>query len=135
MRDLVKIQDDYQHLVEQVDATFVEKVTASKLILIEGYWEVGKLIKEFGGNTTSLLQDLAVDTGRSERMLWYAYEIYNTYPDLNTLPEGKNISLNKLITKYLTKPKEEEHTEEYTTCPTCLGKGKIKYEIPQRNNN
>ena len=97
-------------------------------MLVEGYWNVGKLLREYNYNTKSL-QDLAVDVGISERTLWYALQTYDKYkssvpdlsrnldvgertiyraiqaydefPKIDMLPEGKNITWNKLITKYL----------------------------------
>lgn len=102
---------EYQHLVEEIKATIKEAVFTSRWALVEGYWNVGKLIREeFTGNDlTKQLQGLAVEVGTSERTLFYALQTYDKYPKIDALPEGKNISWNKLITKYL--PQSAEVTE------------------------
>jgi len=53
------------------------------------------------------VQDLAQNLGQSERTLYYALQAYDKYPKLDKLPEGKNITWNKLITKYLPAPKTD----------------------------
>lgn len=68
---------------------------------MEGYWLLGKRIRGEENDITKLLQGLAVNIGVSERTLWYALQAYDKYPDLHQIPEGKNITWNKLITKYL----------------------------------
>jgi hypothetical protein len=114
----------YQLLVEEIKATITESVFYSRWALIEGYWTVGKLIREtFGkGELTKLLTDLAVDTGISDRTLWRALAAYDKYPDINKIPEGKNITWNKLITKYLPDKKEEKKECDHiwvTKCKKC----------------
>jgi hypothetical protein len=119
MNNLIVRDDNYNLLVEQIRATITESVHSSRWILVEGYWGVGKLIKEdFKEDTTELLQGLAVDVGVSERTLWYSKRLYEKYPDINLLPEGKNITWNKLITKYLV-DNPKEYTPPQITCPNC----------------
>ncbi len=103
-------QEWYRALVEEIKATITEAVHNSRWMLVEGYWNVGKLIREkFTGNQlTKQLQALGVDVGVSQTTLWYALQTYDKYPDINKLPEGKNISWNKLITKYLPATPEIE---------------------------
>jgi len=114
-----KSNEEYNLLVDEIKSTITESVFNSRQELIKGHWTIGKLIREFsGGEVTNLLQDLAGDVGISERLLWYSLKCYDTYPDLNNLPEGKNISWNKLITKYLSEPKERK---EIHKCPICGG--------------
>jgi site-specific DNA-methyltransferase (adenine-specific) len=109
-------QEWYSQLVDELKATLTEAIFTSRFALVEGYWISGKLIREAWRehyenedptNVTQLLQSLAVDISRSYRTLWYALESYDTYPEMGLLPEGKNISWTKLITKYLTDPREE----------------------------
>jgi hypothetical protein len=113
----------YQILVDDVVSAFKEKLYNSRSELIEGHWMVGQLIREYPEEaTTKFLQDLAVDTGISERTFWYALKLFDTYPDLQKLPEGKNISWNKLVTKYLTEPQKEEFKvvdQNLIKCPNC----------------
>ena len=109
-------QEWYQLLVEEIKATLTEAIFTFRFALVEGYWLSGKLIREAWKehyededpvNVTQLLQVLAVSVSKSYRTLWYALESYDKYPEIGQLPEGKNISWNKLITKYLTEPKEK----------------------------
>ena len=108
MNEIITKDEHYIYLVEQIKATVNQAVTNSRWFLIEGYWNVGKLIREeFAKNITDGLRGLAVDVGIGERTLWYALQFYDTYPDINTLPEGNNISWTKIITKYLSKTKDK----------------------------
>ena len=103
--------NEYDSLLEEISAIIDKAVFNSRSELIEGYWEVGQTIRQFKkGQVTELLQDLALDLGKSERTLWYAVQFYDKFPNLNmieTLEEGKNLSWNRLITKYLTTPESE----------------------------
>ena len=121
MNELIK-DEHYQLLVEQIRVTITEAVHNSRWALIEGYWNVGKLIREnfTGDNLTKRLQGLAVDVGTSQRTLWYALQFYDKYPSLDQVPEGKNISWNKLITKYLPETtRETQEYENWVECPNC----------------
>ena len=112
--------DWYLPLVENIHDTIKMAVIESRIRLVEGYWNAGKLIRTASdkGNVTDLLHALAVDTGISERELWYALKAYDTYPEFGKIPDGNNVSWHKLKTQYLTTPtdKPEEHL---ITCPNC----------------
>src|SRR3990167_8924579 len=102
----------YEALLEDLRATIIEAEFNSRWALVEGHSIMGKLITEASLEQnlpiTKLLQNLAVDSGISERKLWYSVQLYKKYPDLGKIPEGKNISMNKLITQYLPEPKKEK---------------------------
>jgi len=108
------IQEEwYVALIEEGKAIITEAVFSSRWALVEGYWNLGKRIREeenlkrediYG---QKILQGLAESIGISGRSLYYALQTYDKYPDIQTIPEGKNITWNKLITKYLPKPKNE----------------------------
>jgi len=121
MNDLVIKDEKYRALVDEIRSTITEAVTTSRWALVEGYWIIGRLIREyFVIEVTKQLQGLAVDVGMSERILWYALQFYDKYPDLNKVPEGKSITWNKIITKYLPTSKEESTIREYwIKCPNC----------------
>ena len=59
-----------------------------------------------------ILQGLAESISTSERTIYYALQLFDKYPILDALPEGKNITWKKLITKYLPAPKEEPNILE-----------------------
>jgi hypothetical protein len=120
------IIDDYDSLKEDIDSIITEAVFNSREDLIKGYWEVGQRIRVFTkGNVTKLLQDLALDINKSERTLWYAVQFYDKYPEyhkINELEEGKNLSWNRIIKKYITTPKEEPmecHHNPIVICKIC----------------
>lgn len=93
----------YNSLASEIKTIITEHVFMSRWTLIEGYWSVGKLIRENNeDDVTDLLQRLAVDLDLSERTLWYAVKCFDKFPDINQIPEGKNISWTKIINKYLT---------------------------------
>lgn len=112
--DIHTLQNEewYKLLVEDCRATITECVTTSRWILVEGYWGVGQRIREdenvkkYGKGSAEFLASLANNIGISTRTLYYALQAYDKYPDIQGLPEGKNISWNKLITKYLPEPKK-----------------------------
>lgn len=113
MNKLVKvdftISDDF---VEDIKALIVEGEFNARWVLIETYHEVGrKILEECEVNeypVSKFTEGLSVKIGRNERTLWHAIKFYKKYPDINKLPEGKNISWNKIVTKYLTAKNEKE---------------------------
>jgi N6-adenosine-specific RNA methylase IME4 len=103
-------QNWYQSLVEDCKAIITEAVFNSRWALVEGYHQLGKRIAAdenyqwHAKGNLSYLKDLSNNVGVSERRLYSAVQFYNKYPDLSKVPEGKNISWNKILTKYLPKP-------------------------------
>lgn len=98
-------------LVEDCKAIITEAVFTSRWALVEGYHGLGERIvtdgnfkKSAKGNHSSLT-DLSKKSGIGERDLYRAVAFYNKYPSLDDVPEGKNITWNKIITKYLPEPK------------------------------
>jgi hypothetical protein len=109
----VIVQDGwFTSLVDDCRAIMTEAVFASRWALIEGYHQLGERIVTDSNyqryaRDRRYVQELADTLGVSPRTVYYAIAFYVQYPSLNTVPEGKNISWNKLITKYLTAPKDE----------------------------
>ena len=106
MNDLIT-QEWYQALVDECKAIITEAVHNSRWDLIEGYWNLGKRIREENNlkrediYRKKILSDLSKSIEIGERTVYRAIQAYDKYPDINTLPEGKNITWNKLITIYL----------------------------------
>lgn len=96
----------YPALVEDCKAIITEAVFTSRWALVEGYWLLGKRLRQDSDKEpiTKLLQRVAVSLGKSSRTLWDAVQAYDKYPNLNDIPEGKNISWHKLVNKYLPSP-------------------------------
>lgn len=100
--------------VEELKSLLIEAEFNSRWMLIEAYHSAGKMINEVystEGNPLTkeqVVQHIAGKLGKSERTLWYSVKFYEVYPDLNALPEGKNVGWNQVVKKYLTAPKEED---------------------------
>lgn len=126
--DSAQISEWYEGLVDDCKAIITEAVFISRWALVEGYHQLGERIrtdlhfKEYAKGTKTSVQDLARNIGISERTLYYSMAFYDKYPSLNNVPEGKNISWNKIITKYLPGSKEIKTgltTPQYVECPKC----------------
>lgn len=111
----------FETVAEEIKQIFVEAEFASRWILIEAHHRVGQLILSLPGKLSENTQDLAQETGRSIRLLQYAVKFAQAYKTVDDLPEGKNISWNKVIREHLTTPKEkEEHEHSWVTyCSGC----------------
>ena len=114
---ILETQDWYQSLVDDCKSIITEAVFNSRWALVEGYWLLGERIvtdesfqRHAKGNKSSV-QDLARKCQTSERTFYYAIQFYEKYPSLDTVPEGKNISWNKLLTKYLPDQRNSETPE------------------------
>ena len=118
----IEIREEF---AEECKGLLVEGVHHSRWILIQTYHQLGEMIRKESGKTpiSDFTASLAETLGRSERIFWYAVKLYDCYPDINTIPEGKNISMYKLIKNYLTDGKSEP--PEHEVCPTCKGRGWI----------
>ncbi len=109
----IQTQEWYKELVDECKAIITEAVFTSRYALVEGNWQLGQRIRndskfqEYAKGNKSSVQDLARNIGTSERTVYYALQLFDKYPDINKLPEGKNVSMNKLITKYLPEQKIE----------------------------
>ena len=103
----------YQSLVDDCRATLTESLFNSRWELLAGYHAVGKRIvtdenyQKFSKGNRTLCNDIANNLGVSERTMYYIIKFYETYPDLNTLPDGKNVSWYKVTNQLLPGTKEE----------------------------
>lgn len=106
----------YQALIEDCQAIITEAVFTSRWTLIEGYHKLGKRIledyKEFKkiGITKEkeIRSHVTKDLKQSDRTIRRAIQFVRKYPNLSTLPEGKNISWRKICNKYLPQPALEK---------------------------
>ncbi len=122
--------------MDDCQTIMTEAVYQSRWALIEGYHQLGKRILEEHDNFErakvygeKIVQGLAESLNMSSRILWYAIQFVKKYPDLNNVPEGKNITWNKIITNYLTTQKEpDQPVQDYTPrCPQCG----LEYKCPK----
>ena len=117
----------YQNLVDDCKTIITEAIFNSRWALVEGYHQLGMRIRndlhfvEYAKGNKTAVQDLARNIKISERTIYYAMAFYDKYPSLDKVPEGKNISWNKLITNYLPEKKVDKYYEyEYwVKCPEC----------------
>lgn len=126
-------QEWYTSLIDECRAIITEAIFTSRWALVEGYWTLGQRIREDSqlkkwsqNEAGAVLQGLAKDLDISTRTIHYALQAYDKYPDITQLPEGKNISWNKLITTYLPEPKDNLHKDR----PIPQGEFNVIYADP-----
>jgi len=93
---------DYESFKEELSAMFVEGEFTSRWSLIESRHEIGKLLDGVDVSMRQIGRDIGVDYN----LLGLCRKLYRMFPDLNTIPEGKNISWNMLRKNYLINSKE-----------------------------
>ena len=122
-------------LIEEIQQAFTEGEFNSRWALIEAYQHVGTLLLSVDTDRTKLLHEVSNKIDRSVRTLWYCIKFAEMFPDLQKLPEGKNVSMRKIINNYLTDSKQEEclHSDKeiisFEKCKQCgqhLGKVDIQ---------
>ena len=130
----ITTQKWYSVLVDDCQSIITEAVYISRWALVESYHNLGKRILEEHDNCErakiygeKIVKDLAKSLNMSSRIIWYAMQFVQKYPDLNEVPEGKNITWNKIITKYLTTTKREPQQDYTLRCPECG----LEYECPK----
>jgi len=106
-------KDWYTALIEECEAIITETVFNARWELIQGYHRLGNRILEEKLNFEEgkiygqgIVQHIAKSLGKSRRTIYYAIEFAEKYKDINTLPEGKNISWNK-VCKLLSGSKDQ----------------------------
>jgi hypothetical protein len=100
---LVK-DESYIKLVEEIRATETEASFNARLTVIQGYYEIGSLIKQYQEarniGVTGFIKELSLDLKYAERSLWFAKKMADTWKteeDLfNNLPDGKATSWTKV---------------------------------------
>ena len=119
----------FNSLVEDCKDIVTESSFTSRWSLVEGYHLLGSRIlqdevklTQGGTDLRKRLQELAKFIGKRERSLYYAVEFVRKFPDINALPEGKDINWYRIIHKYLT-------TE--TDKPKVLTKQDIIFKIKE----
>src|SRR3990167_8022205 len=105
---------------DRIKQIFTEGIHASKWQLIETYHAVGRAMTSLSDPYKSV-SDVARLSGKSERTIYRCIQFVQKYPGINSLPEGKVITWNKIITKYLPEPKNPCQHEliEIKICSKC----------------
>jgi hypothetical protein len=112
---LVKEEDWYKDLVDDCDAILTEGIFQSRWSLIETYHQLGRRILDENDNLKrskiygkNIITNLAKSLGQSEKTVYRSVAFAREYPSLDRLPDGKNISWNKIITQYLPGEKNKK---------------------------
>lgn len=128
-----EIQTDwYQLLIEDCHSIIVEAEFISRWALVEGYHLLGQRILQdehklvSGGSTLrEALKRVSNLLNKGERTLYKVVQFAKQYPDLATLPGGKDTSWRKICNEYLPEHKEpvqpefDENIEMQHECPKC----------------
>lgn len=111
--------DELESLIDDCKAIYVEHDFISRWARVELYHKVGERICASPyKNDREKLSRVTNETGIKERNIYRAIQFYEMFPDLNKLPEGKNVSWHKICNDYLPKPTDKEEPE-MCICPSC----------------
>ena len=109
------VESWYTTLIEDLQDLLVETEFTSRRTLIEGYHSLGSRILNESNNFNrasiygqDIVQRVAQSLNRKPRTIYYAIQFAKTYPDLNLLPDGKNVSWHHVVNKYLTDGTEKK---------------------------
>ena len=108
--------DWYRLLVDDCGAIVTEASFIARQTIIEGYHALGLRVKadmskfeEKGIYGKGIVKMVSGAIRRGERSLYYAMQFVEQYPDVNLLPEGKNLTWSKLCKVYLSGKGECPH--------------------------
>jgi len=109
------VESWYNSLIDELQDIITEKVFEHTFSLIECWHLVGtRILQENDSFERSkiygekIVQRIAKSLNKKTRNFYYAIKFAKLYPDLNLLPEGKNVSWNHIINKYLTDGTEKK---------------------------
>jgi len=108
--------DELQSLIDDIKSTITETKFIARWVLVEGYHKIGERLQGVK-NKRGIIVTVTKETGIKERTLYRAIQFYNRFPNLDLLPEGKNVSWHDICNKYLPAQKDKE--PEMCTCPNC----------------
>ena len=100
-----------------VTETFEAEEMNSIELQKEGWQSILDNFRKYAAGNSEVLSQVTLLSGIKERELYRAIQFYDKYPDLDFLPDGKNISWHKIVNNLL--PDSPEEKPEPETCPTC----------------
>lgn len=103
---------EYENMIEDLRSIVVKTENDARLIVIEGYHELGTQMIKYGLNKPEFLTQVAQDLGKSKRTIYRVLQFVEMFPDLSQLPDGLDISWHKICNKYLIGKTENE--EEFS---------------------
>lgn len=113
----------YLALVDDCKAIITEGVFNHRWELIRAYHALGLRINEEEKNMPvgELVERVAKDLGVTGRTVWYSVQFVSKFPDINSLPDGKNISWTKIKSLLIENKKPECQHEEVVLEKHCVG--------------
>ena len=120
----------YEALVEDCQSILTEGIWNYRLTLIKTYHLLGKRILEENDSFErekiygeKIVSQVSISLKQSTRTIWRTMQFVRKYPNLDELPDGKNISWHKICNNLLPQPKEN-HQHKYKKaecwkCETC----------------
>lgn len=111
-RNIIPYNEQLQEAANLIRSIWNEGYCQSRLVIVETYHQIGQVILSLPERKQAV-SDLTRMTSLSERTLYRAAQFFNKYPDyISQLPEGKQITWNKIVTKYLPDKKRADPCAE-----------------------
>lgn len=121
---IVTTESWYSSLKEELDALLTEMKFNARWMLIEWNHKIGQTVREHTpqGELDKALERLSHDLKCSKRTLYNAVAVFDHYPDINQIPDGKNASMRKLLLQIgrgTTEPCTHLQVETIKICKGC----------------
>ena len=124
---LMKNNNNFKLLIDDCRGILTEGGFLARMSRVQVYYTLGGRIsedifyKKHKKGNKELIKRIANQLQTSHRLLYYAIKFYKKFPDLDLLPEGKDISWTQIVAKYLTTKKEKKNKEltPDIKCPFC----------------
>lgn len=118
----------YAQLKEELDALLTEMKFNARWMLIEWNHKIGETVRGHmppEGQLDNTLERLSHDLSCSKRTIYNAVALFDHFPTLDAIPDGKNASMNKLLKQIGRGTKEPcTHLEEVEIIHVCKSCGK-----------
>lgn len=137
-------ESKFEDLVDQCKTILVERQFNARYEYMASRWEVGQLVSEFyeAHKRDGMFANLSEQLGIGESELYRCVQFFKKFPALDwdsamrSLPEGKNLSWNKVKTDLLpesTSPQKRRRDIEGAIkyCCNCVGKQWTKGDADQ----
>ena len=130
--DIIEEQDWYKSLVDDCQSVITEGVFNSRQDLLQAYHQLGERIledekkfEETGIYGEGITKRVSLSLNLSQRTIQYAIKFAKKFPDIQQLPEGKNISWHKMVSKYLPDKPEQKEKPIYVRIRVLPGKKEL----------
>ncbi len=105
-------EKEFGIIVEDLKGVITEGVFHARWTLIETYHAVGEiLVKREKECPKDYIKKLSFELKQKERLLYQCAQFYRKFPDIQKLPQGKNISWHKIANDLLPEHKEKKKTK------------------------